>query len=149
MMTPQASDGDAIVALAWARRPDDQSIRGERCLVLSTESTADQIRRQGPMFRTMTAKDDANTHPNPARLRRILKGEGQTLSFEATRLNLPELSPTCRYRYSVSAPVMIDDYAYIDVGAWCDSLCGSGEVLLLQRREGRWQIVESVVQYDS
>ncbi|NYT41355.1 hypothetical protein HZY97_11345 [Sphingomonas sp. R-74633] len=145
----QLSDGDAIVAIAWERRLKDNVPAENACVKADGETVADDIRKPGLMFRDMIAKDDDNQRPNPARLRRIAKGEGTTLAFDLKRLELPSESPACKYHYFVAAPVKLGDYAYVHVGMICGGLCGHGEILLLERRDGAWRVVEPVVEWDS
>ena len=145
----QLSDGDAIVALAWERRRKDSDDPANACVEPYAQTMAEQIRDPNGMLRHSIAKDDANRLPNPARLRRIFKGEGETLTFDVRRLGLPAPSPGCRYRYGVAAPVVLGDNAYVHVGLNCGGLCGAGEILLLVRRDGKWEVAEQIVQWMS
>jgi hypothetical protein len=145
----QLGDGDAIVALAWERRSKEGYDPAYACVEASPQTMADQIRKPDLMIRDSIAKDDTNQRPNPARLRRIAKGEGATLAFDLKRLALPSESPTCKYHYSVAAPVLLGDYAYVHVGMVCGGLCGHGEILLLERRDSAWHVVEPIVEWDS
>jgi hypothetical protein len=149
MPVPQIGDGDAIVALAWERRRKETADPAIQCVELGAQSMAERIREPDRMLALSIAKDDTDQRPNPARLRRIAKGEGQTAAVDVRRLGLAAPSPACKYRYSVNAPVVLGDHAYVHVGMGCSGLCGGGEVLVLERRDGTWRIVEPLVQWAS
>lgn len=145
----QISDGDAIVALAWERRSKETADPAAQCVEMHAQSMADRIRQPDQMLRPFIAKDDTNQQPDPARLRRIAKGEGQTLPVDVKQLGLAAPSPACKYHYYLNAPVVIDDHAYIHVGMDCGFLCGHGEILILERRDGTWRAVAPLVVWDS
>jgi hypothetical protein len=149
MPVPHIGDGDAIVALAWERRRKETENPAIQCVRLDAQSMADRIRQPDRMLGLSIAKDDTNQRPDPARLRRIARGEGQTAAVDLKRLGLPAPSPACKYRYSVNAPVVLGNYAYVHVGMDCDGLCGGGEVLVLERRDATWRIVAPLVQWAS
>lgn len=44
---------------------------------------------------------------------------------------------------------MLGNYAYVHVGMTCGGLCGHGEILLLERRDGEWRYAEQIVEWDS
>ncbi|HEX8301204.1 hypothetical protein [Sphingomonas sp.] len=143
----QLSDGDTIVALAWERRRKDVADPAVQCIELDGPSMADRIRLPDHMMQVVIGKDTSQ-QLNRVRLRRIAKGEGQTLAFDIKRLGLPGPSPACKYRYSVNAPVQIDGgIAYVHVGMHCGSFCGGGEILVMERREGTWRILEELLSW--
>jgi len=44
----------------------------------------------------------------------------------------------CTRTYSFSAPLILDDIAFVDRSYTCGMMCGRGDIVALQRREGRW-----------
>lgn len=146
---PTLSDGDAIVAVAWERRRKDSNDPAVACVSADPQTMADQIRAPGLFLRDLIAADDADKRPDPARLRRVAKGEGETLAFDPRRLGLPAPTPACKFRYFVTAPVRIADYAYVQVGLNCEGLCGYGEVLMLERKNGAWRVAQQILEWVS
>lgn len=146
---PQTGEGDAIVSLAWSRRAEEPAARAAQCLEVTAVSMADRIRQPDGMLRLFVAKDDTDRRPDALRLRRIQKGEGQSPPVDLQRLGLAAPSPGCKYHYHVNAPVVIDDRAYIHIGMECGPLCGHGEILILERRDGTWRVLGPLVEWDS
>lgn len=139
------SDGDAIVALAWDRRRINRP-SSVACIAENTPSTADLIRdRPYSVWRSVVAIDNPQPTPDQQRLQRIAKGEGRTPAIDLTRLALPAPSPDCKEQYSVSAPAIIGDHAYMHIDSNCGLLCGGGEILALERRDGTWQVTAQLM----
>lgn len=133
------NDGDAILAVAWERQRD-RSLPALQC-IHSVGSMADDIRHSPVSYlRRLTTDERVAPPAHLQRLRRIAQGEGRSPAIDVERLGVPPQSPACKYRYAISAPVIIDDYAYIHISQECGLFCGSAEVLALQYRDGVWQV---------